>query len=135
MKFPSFIPSPCRSLLGAIFLFAALMTSPAIAAAPVELIPRELLFGNPSRTSPQLSPDGTMLAFLAPRDGVMNLWVCPTGKLDEAKPLTAEKKRPLPFYFWSANGEDLLYVQDSAGDENYLLYATNAKTGVARKLT
>ena len=105
------------------------------AAAPVELIPRELLFGNPTRTSPQLSPDGTMLAFLAPRDGVMNLWVCPLGRLEEAKPITAEKLRPLPFYFWSANGEDLLYVQDTGGDENYLLYATNAKTGVARKLT
>ncbi len=76
-----------------------------------------------------------MLSFLAPRDGVMNLWVCPLGKLDEARPLTAEKARPLPGYFWACNSQDLLYVQDSGGDENYLLYAVNAKTGAQRKLT
>lgn len=135
MKTPLLVSSG-RSLLRAALLFSVVTASSSLfAAAPVELIPRELLFGNPTRTSPQLSPDGTMLAFLAPRDGVMNLWVCPIGKLDEAKPLTAEKKRPLPFYFWSTNGEDLLYVQDSAGDENYLLYAANAKSGAVRKLT
>ncbi|HTO03943.1 MAG TPA: hypothetical protein VL069_09590, partial [Opitutus sp.] len=135
MKTPLLVFSG-RSLLRAALLFSVVTASSSLmAAAPVELIPRELLFGNPTRTSPQLSPDGTMLAFLAPRDGVMNLWVCPIGKLDEAKPLTAEKKRPLPAYFWSANSEDLLYIQDSAGDENFLLYATNAKTATTRKLT
>jgi hypothetical protein len=73
---------------------------PGDAGTPPALIPRQLLFGNPSRTSPQLSPDGSMLAFLAPRDGVMNIWVCPTGKFDEARPLTAEKTRPLRAYSW-----------------------------------
>ena len=107
----------------------------AASAAASELIPRQLLFGNPTRTSPQLSPDGTMLSFLAPRDGVMNLWVCPTGKLDEAKPLTAEKTRPLRGYFWARNGVDLLYVQDTGGDEDFLLYGVNAKSGALRKLT
>jgi hypothetical protein len=74
-----------------------------------------------------------MLACLAPRDGVMNLWISPIGKLDEAKPLTAEKKRPLPCYFLSANGEDLLSVPDSAGDDNYRLYAANAKSAATRQ--
>ena len=124
-----------RPLLAAVSVSAVLALSSPLFGADVDLIPRDLLFGNPTRSSPQLSPDGTMLAFLAPRDGVMNLWVCPIGKLEEAKPLTAEKSRPLPFYFWSTNSEDLLYVQDSAGDENYLLYGANARTGVARKLT
>ena len=135
MKIDAFAPSFFRSLLAAVSVSAVLALSSPLFGADVELIPRNLLFGNPSRSSPQLSPDGTMLAFLAPRDGVMNLWVCPIGKLDEAKPLTAEKSRPLPFYFWSTNSEDLLYVQDSAGDENYLLYGANAKTSMARKLT
>jgi dipeptidyl aminopeptidase/acylaminoacyl peptidase len=76
-----------------------------------------------------------MLSFLAPRDGVMNLWVCPVGKLDDAKPLTAEKTRPLRNYGWARNGTDLLYVQDTAGDENFLLHAANAKSGAVRKLT
>ena len=107
----------------------------AATAAAADLIPRQLLFGNPSRVAPQLSPDGSMLAFIAPRDGVLNLWVCPVGKLDEARPLTAEMKRPLRSYTWARNGTDLLYVQDSGGDENFLLYAVNARTGAARTLT
>lgn len=119
----------------ALAVLACVPTLPLLSAPDVELIPRGLLFGNPTRTAPQLSPDGSMMAFLAPRDGVMNLWVCPTGKIDEARPLTAEKSRPLPFYSWSANGEDLFYVQDSGGDENFLLYGVNAKTGAVRKLT
>jgi dipeptidyl aminopeptidase/acylaminoacyl peptidase len=136
MKTTSCKLSSWRPLAGAGLLLIVAAVGPQFAgAAAVDLIPRELLFGNPSRTSPQLSPDGTMLAFLAPRDGVMNLWVCPIGKLDEARPLTAEKARPLRAYFWAHNGSDLLFVQDTAGDENFLLYAVNAKTGDRRKLT
>lgn len=125
-----------RRLLSAVLLRcvgpAAL---PAASADPVELIPRQLLFGNPSRTAPQLNADGTMLSFLAPRDGVMNLWVCPVGKIEEAKALTAEKTRPLRTYFWSANGRDLLYAQDTGGDENFRLYAVDARSGTTRQLT
>jgi len=39
------------------------------------LIPREVLFGNPERTSPEISPDGTQLGYLAPVDGVLNVWI------------------------------------------------------------
>ena len=39
------------------------------------LIPRSVLFGNPDRTSPALSPDGTLLGYVAPEDGVLNVWV------------------------------------------------------------
>ena len=46
----------------------------------VDLIPREVLFGNPERVSPQISPDGTRLAWIAPRDGVLNVWVAPIGR-------------------------------------------------------
>ncbi len=30
------------------------------------LIPREVLFGNPERANPQISPDGTQIGYLAP---------------------------------------------------------------------
>ena len=40
-----------------------------------ELIPRSVLFGNPERSSASISPDGQRLAYLAPADGVMNVWV------------------------------------------------------------
>ena len=39
------------------------------------LIPREDLFGNPEKAAPKVSPDGKCLAFLAPNEGVLNLWV------------------------------------------------------------
>ena len=45
----------------------------------VDLIPRDVLFGNPERISPQVSPDGTRLAWIAPREGVLNVWVAPIG--------------------------------------------------------
>src|SRR5437764_12590314 len=49
----------------------------------VELIPRGVLFGNPERVSPRISPDGTRLAWLAPVEGVLNVWVA---NLAEAGP-------------------------------------------------
>ncbi len=49
----------------------------AAPAAVADLIARDKLFGNPARSSAQLSPDGKRIAYLAPRDGVMNVWVAP----------------------------------------------------------
>ncbi len=46
------------------------------------LIPRRDLFGNPDRVSPQLSPDGKRLSFLAPVNGVLNVWVGPGAVID-----------------------------------------------------
>jgi dipeptidyl aminopeptidase/acylaminoacyl peptidase len=45
----------------------------------VDLIPRNVLFGNPERTAPRISPDGNSLAWIAPLDGVLNVWVAPIG--------------------------------------------------------
>jgi hypothetical protein len=53
------------------------------------LISREVLFGNPDKASPQLSPDGSQLGFLAPVDGVLNVWVGPAG--DPAKSRTGDQ--------------------------------------------
>ncbi|MFN8946915.1 MAG: S9 family peptidase [Alphaproteobacteria bacterium] len=116
---------------------AALSTTaltPAIAGS--DLIPRSAIFGNPERSGAQVSPDGRWLSFLAPRDGVMNVWVVERGKaLSTARPLTNERVRPLRTYFWAANSQDILYAQDKGGDENFLLYAVNAATGQGRTLT
>jgi len=45
------------------------------------LIPRRVLFGNPSRMAPRVSPDGRHLSWIAPRDGVLNLWVALTSDI------------------------------------------------------
>ncbi len=51
------------------------------------LIPREILFGNPAKESPRISPDGKRLAYLAPVDGVLNVWVGAIGG-DRYRPVT-----------------------------------------------
>ncbi len=89
---------------------------------PIELIPRKVLFGNPDRAAPRLSPDGKHLAFLAPDEGVLNLWVAPVGQLGAAKAVTKDRKRGIRRFFWAYTNQDLVYLQDKAGDENWRAY-------------
>jgi hypothetical protein len=56
------------------------------------LIPREVLLGNPDKASPRISPDGKRLAYLAPVDGVLNVWVRTLGEEDD-RAVTADAKR------------------------------------------
>jgi dipeptidyl aminopeptidase/acylaminoacyl peptidase len=103
--------------------------------AGVDLIPRRVLLGNPARTSAQLSPDGRRIAFLAPREGVMNVWVAAVGTPDKASPVTDERVRPVMSYFWSPDSRQVLYIQDKGGDENFLLYGVALETGETRNYT
>ena len=81
-------------------LFSLVLTSTA-RAADVPLIPREVLFGNPERVGLTISPDGKQLAWRAPVDGVMNVWVAPVGDLAAAKPVTNDRSRGIRVYFWA----------------------------------
>ncbi|MCB9731789.1 MAG: S9 family peptidase [Deltaproteobacteria bacterium] len=96
------------------------------------LIPRQVLFGNPERVHVQVSPDGKRLAWLAPKDGVLNVWVAPVGDLAAARAVTADTQRPVRAYFWAWDDRHLLYVQDKGGDENFHLWSVDlAKEGAA----
>lgn len=104
-------------------------------AASVPLIPREILFGNPERMSPQVSPDGTRLMFLAPDDrNILQVWVRTPGQEDD-RLVTADRKRGIRVAFWAYDGEHLLYMQDVDGDEEWHLYAVNLRSGIVRDLT
>ena len=90
------------------------------------LIDRELFFGDPEISGAQISPDGKFIAFIKPFKGTRNVWVKHTDEpFTAAKPITADTARPIPAYFWSRDGKYILFVQDKAGDENYLVYAVN----------
>src|SRR5438128_8438208 len=90
------------------------------------IIDRELFFGDPEISGAQISPDGKFIAFIKPFKGTRNVWVKGTEEsFDKAKPITADTTRPIPAYFWSRDGKYILFVQDKAGDENYLVYAVN----------
>lgn len=121
-------------------LFAAMMASvacPALAADPAQppLIERVKLFGNPSKTGGKLSPDGRWISYIAPRDGVLNVWVAPADDPAAARPMTAEKVRPIRSSFWSPDSREILFINDTGGDENFQLYGVDVATGEKRDLT
>lgn len=99
------------------------------------LISRSILFGNPQRSAVRISPDGKQLAWLAPKDGVMNVWVAPVGQLDAARAVTNDTARGIRTYFWAYNNRHLIYAQDAGGNENFNLQAVDLTTGEERNLT
>jgi dipeptidyl aminopeptidase/acylaminoacyl peptidase len=124
---------PLMLALGLIAMAAAIVTPAFAAEAP--LIPRADFFGNPSKAGGRLSPDGKWLAWLAPRNGVLNVWVAPLGAMDQAKPMTDERGRPVAAYWWSPDSAQILYATDTGGDENYQLYGVGVASGERRQLT
>jgi dipeptidyl aminopeptidase/acylaminoacyl peptidase len=100
-----------------------------------DLIPRAVIFGNPERAGLQISPDGKQLSWLAPKDGVLNVWVAPTGKLDQAKAITNETTRPIRQYFWTYTNKHILYMQDTGGDENFHVFRVDVADGKTTDLT
>ena len=105
------------------------------ASAAVPLIARDKLFGNPTRTAARISPDGRWLSWIAPRDGVLNVWVAPIDAPDRGRSLTAERTRPIRTTWWSPDSRAILYLNDRDGDENFLLYGVDVATGARRDYT
>ncbi len=111
------------------------MTSPEAKATPKAppaktglppLLDRELYFGNPEIAGAQLSPDGQYIAFLKPWKDTRNVWVKKRSEPYSAAHLvTAEPKRPIPGFFWSRDGKQILFVKDQDGDENFNVYAVD----------
>jgi dipeptidyl aminopeptidase/acylaminoacyl peptidase len=98
------------------------------------LIPRDVLFGNPERALPLLSPDGRRLTYLAPLDGVLNVWEGPTTG-GQFRPVTRDTDRGIRQYFWGRDGGHILYLQDKGGDENWRLFSVDLAAGTERELT
>jgi len=99
------------------------------------LIPRQVLFGNPDKASPQISPDGRMISFLAPVNDVLNVWVGPVDDPASAVPVTNDTKRGIRIYFWAYTSNHILYLQDKNGDENWRAYSVSLTTGEKTDLT
>nr|WP_298926059.1 S9 family peptidase [uncultured Erythrobacter sp.] len=93
------------------------------------LIPRDALFGNPTRAQGKISPDGIWLSWLAPLDGTLNIWLAPRDNPDDAKAITSSTDRPIRDHFWAPDGKSVGYIQDKGGDENFLLYRIDIASG------
>src|SRR5437763_16840589 len=117
----------------------------------VELIPRDVLFGNPERESPRVSPDGTRLAWLAPVEGALNVWVASLGPsgpggrsvdttgpggrsvdLAGALPASDDRDRGSRTFLCAHDGTHLLYPQDRGGDEDSRVYDVDPDTTAGR---
>ena len=99
------------------------------------LIPREVLFGNPQITSVNLSPDGRWISYLAPHQGVLNLWVRDLDGQAPARVITQQRDRPQMPGYWTADGRFLISFRDGDGDENTVLVRIDPRTGETQDLT
>lgn len=102
---------------------------------PTPLLPRRVLFGNPDRANVRISPDGARLAWLAPVDGVLEVWVAPVGDLAAARPVTQDRSRGIRSYEWTHAPGRLLYLQDTGGDEDWHVHLVDVEAGTTRDLT
>ncbi len=101
----------------------------------IPLIPRKVLFSNPDKAAPQISPDGKQIAFVAPVRGVLNVWVAPANKPDQARVVTRDTRRGIHEFFWAYTSKHILYTQDENGDENWRVYAVDLSTDKTTDLT
>jgi dipeptidyl aminopeptidase/acylaminoacyl peptidase len=103
--------------------------------ADESVLARKLVFGNPDRMAPMVSPDGTQLGWLAPKDGVMNIHVAAIGDIPQAKAVTAEKNRPITSFAWGYDNRHVLYAIDENGDENVHVFSVDVNTSERKDLT
>ncbi len=127
-------PAPAPSVAPSVPVAQA-KPAPAAPATDASLIPREILFGNPERAAPQISPDGKWIAYLAPVDGVLNVVVAPLSDPSKATPATHDTSRPIDQYMWTREPNVLIYSQDTKGDENFHVYAVSVPGGAPKDLT
>lgn len=122
-----------------LFLIALKNTGSKPAQASVEYIPLKTFFGNPEKVSPSISPDGKRIAYLAPlvkndENQMLNIWVKSVDKNDD-KPLTKDADRSVHEFFWSYDNEQILYLKDTDGDENWKLHGINLETKKVTRYT
>ena len=123
------MPHASKPVLALVLLLAL----PVVAEPPL-LIPRRVLFAEPQRAQPRLSPDGKRLAWLESEHGVMQIWLQTLGASDGAA-LTAERQRPVQSFEWTADSRRLLYTQDLDGKGDTHLFLLEPGGKAARDVT
>jgi dipeptidyl aminopeptidase/acylaminoacyl peptidase len=126
-----------RDLLAAAAALGASVALPlagfAAASTPT---PRRLYFEDPDRSAARLSPDGRMIGYVAPLDGVRNLWLAPREDMAAARPLTRVTDRSIGFFFrWAYTNRHIVFFQEHDGDENWRASSVDISSGAVRLLT
>src|SRR5215470_10512170 len=121
------------SLTSGLLLPRLARSQPAAACA---LVPRETFFGDPDVASAQLSFDGAWVGFVAPVDGVRNLWIAPIADLSAARPVTRVTDRPISSFFqWAYTDRHVVIWQERDGDENWRASSVDIHDGTIVPLT
>jgi dipeptidyl aminopeptidase/acylaminoacyl peptidase len=106
------------------------------AAQQNDLVARRVFFDNPDYSRVSLSPDGQHLAWLAPLDGVSNLWVAPVADPTAGQPVTRATDRNLgSSYQWAYTSRHLVFFQERDGDENWRASSVDITNGSVVPLT
>jgi dipeptidyl aminopeptidase/acylaminoacyl peptidase len=101
-----------------------------------ELLPRRLIFGDLKRSVVRISRDGTRIAFRAPVDGALGLWVAPIDNIDNGRPMTAATDHNLgPWIVWMDDDRHLVFFRDQDGDENWRAWRVDLLTADVTPLT
>ena len=121
------------SLTSGLLLPRLARSQPAAARA---LVPRETFFGDPDVASAQLSFDGAWVGYVAPVDGVRNLWIAPIADLAAARPVTRVSDRPISSFFqWAYTDRHVVIWQERDGDENWRASSVDIHDGTIVPLT
>lgn len=102
---------------------ATLLVTIGFASEANAQVPMEDFFKNPEKVGFQISPDGKYFSYMAPYENRLNLFVQEIGS-DKSTRITSETARDIAGSMW-ANGNRILYIKDTGGDENYQLYGVN----------
>ena len=119
---------PCSLKKGALKpLFAAIaLWLPATlfsAEPPPPVLPLEAFFSLPTISAPELSPDGTKIAFLFPKDGKKALGLFDR-KTNASRIILEGVKDSVEYFFWKGN-EHIIFGGDVGGNESSFLGVTD----------
>lgn len=99
------------------------------------VIPRAALFGDPERAQARISPDGRWISWVAPWNGVLNVWLAPVEELTAARPLTRERERDVTRHHWAWDSQSILFPKAPGEDEDHHLHLVSIRGGASRDLT
>ena len=90
-----------------------------------QLIPREVLFGNPEKTMVRLSSNGQQISYLANFNGVLNIFTAKIETPHEGTAITKDTGRGIRQYFWLYTNQHIAYLKDDGGDENWRIHVVD----------
>ncbi len=104
----------------AVFLSHSTATAAPVKPGPV---PLEAFFGLPTIREPELSPDGSKIAFLFPKDGKLALGLFER-KTGEGRIILEGVKENVEYFFWKGNAH-IVFGGDLGGNEKSFVGATD----------